>query len=96
METEREAKSVGREETYDRDLRERGAMRRELLSLSGSVAERLRRQGVRGKTVTLKVKYHDFVQVTRAITLADPTDDGGTIYRCAVELLAETEAGARP
>ena len=96
VETEREAKSVGREETYDRDLRERGAMRRELLSLSGSVAERLRRQGVRGKTVTLKVKYHDFVQVTRAITLADPTDDGGTIYRCAVELLAETEAGARP
>ena len=28
--------------------------------------------------------------------MADPTDDGGTIYRCAVELLAETEAGARP
>jgi len=96
VEREREAKSIGHEETYDRDLRDRGAMRRELHSLSGRVAERLRRQGVRGKTVTLKVKYHDFVQVTRAVTLADATDDGGTIYRCSVELLAETEAGARP
>jgi DNA polymerase-4 len=96
VETEREAKSIGHEETYDSDLRYRGTMRREILSLSGRVSERLRRQGVRGKTVTLKVKYRDFVQVTRAITLADPTDDGGTIYRCALELLAETEAGARP
>jgi DNA polymerase-4 len=96
VETEREVKSVGHEETYDRDLRDRGVLRREILSLSQRVAERLRRQGVRGKTVTLKVKYHDFVQVTRAITLADPTDDGGTIYRCAVELLAATDAGTRP
>jgi DNA polymerase-4 len=96
VETEREAKSFGHEETYDRDLRDRGTMRREILSLSHRVSERLRRHGVRGKTVTLKVKYHDFVQATRAITLADPTDDGGTIYRCAVELLAATDAGARP
>ncbi len=96
VESQREAKSIGHEETYDRDLRERGAMRREILSLSHRVSERLRRHGVRGKTVTLKVKYRDFVQVTRAITLADPTDDGGTIYRCAAELLAATEAGARP
>jgi DNA polymerase-4 len=96
VETEREAKSVGHEETYDRDLRERGAMRREILSLSQKVSERLRRGSVRGKTVTLKVKYRDFVQVTRAITLADPTDDGGAIYRCAVELLSATDAGTRP
>ncbi|MEW6721387.1 MAG: DNA polymerase IV [Thermodesulfobacteriota bacterium] len=96
VETEHEAKSVGHEETYDRDLRDRGTMRRELLALSGRVSERLRAKELRGKTVTLKVKYHDFVQVTRAITLADPTSDGGTIYRCAVELLAETEAGSRP
>jgi DNA polymerase-4 len=96
VETEREAKSVGHEETYDRDLRDRGTVRREILSLSHRVSERMRRHGVRGKTVTLKVKYHDFVQVTRAITLADPTDDGGTIYRCAVELLAATDAGTRP
>ncbi|MFA6147875.1 MAG: DNA polymerase IV [bacterium] len=95
VETEREAKSVGHEDTYDHDLRDRGAMRRELLSLSDRVSSRLRRGGIKGKTVTLKVKYHDFVQVTRAITLGDPTDDGGTIYRCALDLLLDTEAGAR-
>jgi DNA polymerase-4 len=96
VETEREVKSVGHEDTYDHDLRDRGAMRRELLSLSDRVSSRLRRGGIRGKTVTLKVKYHDFVQVTRAITLSEPTDDGGTIYRCALDLLRDTEAGARP
>ncbi len=96
VETERETKSIGHEETFERDLRYRETIRRELLALSGRVAERLRREGLRGKTVTLKVKYSDFVQVTRAITLADPTDDGGTIYRCAMDLLSETEAGVRP
>ena len=96
VETEHEAKSIGHEDTYDHDLRERGAMRRELLSLSDRVSARLRRHGLRGRTVTLKVKYHDFVQVTRAATLADPTDDGGALYRVALDLLGNTEAGARP
>ena len=96
VETEREAKSIGHEETYDHDLRDRGVMRRELLSLSDRVSSRMRRGGIKGRTVTLKVKYNDFVQVTRAITLTDPTDDGGTIYRCALDLLLDTEAGTRP
>ena len=96
VETEREAKSIGNEETYDRDLRHRETMRRELLALSSRVAERLRKEGLRGKTITLKIKYADFVQITRAITLHNATDDGGTIYRCALDLLAETEAGVRP
>ena len=96
VETERETKSIGHEETYSRDLQHREMMRRELLVLSNRVAERLRKEGFRGKTVTLKVKYADFVQVTRAITLHNATDDGGTIYRCALDLLMETEAGVRP
>jgi DNA polymerase-4 len=96
VETSLEAKSIGHEDTYDHDLRERGAMRRELLSLSDRVSARLRRHGVKGKTVTLKVKYADFVQVTRAATLSEPTDDGGSLYRIALDLLGNTEAGARP
>ena len=96
VETESEAKSIGHEDTYDHDLRERGAMRRELLSLSDRVSARLRRHGLKGRTVALKVKYADFVQVTRAATLSDPTDDGGALYRIALDLLGNTEAGARP
>ena len=71
-------------------------MRRELLSLSDRVSARLRRHGLKGKTVTLKVKYADFVQVTRAATLSEHTDDGGTLYRVALDLLGNTQAGARP
>ena len=96
VETESVTKSIGHEETYGRDLQRREMMRRELLSLSHRVAQRLRNEGFRGKTVTLKVKYADFVQITRAITLLNATDDGGTIYRCVLDLLEETEAGARP
>ena len=96
VETEHEAKSIGHEDTYGHDLRERGAMRRELLSLADRVSARLRRHGLKGKTVTLKVKYADFVQVTRAATLSEPADDGGALYRVALDLLGNTEAGARP
>ncbi|GAB4246378.1 MAG: DNA polymerase IV [Deltaproteobacteria bacterium] len=96
VETDRDAKSIGHEDTYDHDLRDRSAMKRELLSLADRVSSRLRRAGLRGRTVTLKVKYHDFAQVTRAATLFEPTDDGGTIYRCALDRLLDTEAGVRP
>ncbi len=96
VETEREAKSIGHEDTYDADIRDLAAMRRELLGLADRVAERLRGHGVKGRTVTLKVKYADFTTITRAATLPGPTDDGGEVYRCVVPLLAKTEAGRRP
>jgi DNA polymerase-4 len=96
VETEREAKSIGREETYPEDLLDGETIRRELLSLSVRVASRMRRHGIKGKTVTLKVKYHDFTLVTRAVTLEAPTDDGGDIHGCAMKLLAKTEGGRRP
>ncbi len=96
VETEREAKSIGHEDTYDEDIRDPEAIRKEILDLADRVAWRLRRAGVRGRTVTLKVKYADFTTITRAATLPRPTDDGGEIYRSAVPLLAKTEAGRRP
>jgi DNA polymerase-4 len=93
---EREAKSIGREETYPRDLIEMESIKKELLSLAMRVAERTRRHGVKGRTITLKVKYHDFTMITRAATLDHGTDDGGEVYRCVLELLPRTEAGSRP
>jgi DNA polymerase-4 len=93
---EQEAKSIGHEETYPEDLVEMEPIRRELLSLATRVAERLRRHGVKGRTVTLKVKYRDFTLVTRAVTLPRTVDDGGEIYRSVLSLLPKTEAGSRP
>jgi DNA polymerase-4 len=56
----------------------------------------MRRDGVTGKTVTLKVKFSDFVQVTRSATLAGSTDNGHEIYSTACHLLEKTDAGPRP
>src|SRR3989304_5745827 len=72
VEPEHEVKSIGHEDTYDEDIRDREAIGKELLSLAHRVSSRLRRKGFRGRTVTLKVKYHDFTQVTRAATLPSP------------------------
>lgn len=96
VETGNEVKSIGHEDTYEQDIRGRKTLERQLLDLSHRVASRMRRHGFRGRTVTLKVKYADFEQVTRAESLQQPTDDGGTIYRIARRLLDKTEAGSRP
>ena len=96
VEPEQKAKSIGNEETFETDLRERHRLERELLALSTKVARRLRRHGVCGRTVTLKVKYHDFRQITRSLTLAAATCDEGEIYATIKSLLAKTEAGRIP
>ncbi len=93
---EREAKSVGHEDTYEEDLLDPARMRRELLSLANRVGARLRRYSLRGRTITLKVKFHDFKLVSRSTTLDEGTDDDLTIFRQVCELLRQTEAGRRP
>ncbi len=96
VEPDHEVKSIGHEDTYDEDIRDGEAIRKELLSLAQRVSARMRRKGFRGRTVTLKVKYHDFTMVTRAVTIPSATDDGGAIYRTVLPLLQKTEAGRRP
>ncbi|MEW6501193.1 MAG: DNA polymerase IV [Thermodesulfobacteriota bacterium] len=96
VEPEQEAKSIGNEETFETDLRERQMIERELLALSTKVARRLRRHEVCGRTITLKVKYHDFKQITRSVTLATATCDEGEIYAAIKTLLIKTEAGRIP
>jgi len=95
VEIEDEVKSIGQEETFAEDVIDEETAKREILSLATKVGRRLRKEGVRGKTITLKVKYHDFVQITRSLTTAEPTDDGGEITRVGYLLLEKTEAGRR-
>jgi len=96
VEPEREIKSMGREETFDEDLLEIFALRRELLDIATRTAARLRNHRLKGRTVTLKVKYSDFRLVTREVTLPLGIDDGGEIFRQALTLLEKTEAGKKP
>ena len=63
---EREAKSLGKETTFEDDYTDYEVLRQVLLELAQQVGWRLRRQGLAGHTVTLKVKYADFRTVTRS------------------------------
>ena len=96
VEVEYEAQSIGNEETFDHDLLDSARLDRELLALCLRVARRLRQEGVAGRTVTVKVKYSDFVQVTRSLSLAEAIDDDASLLRIGRGLLAKTEAGSRP
>jgi DNA polymerase-4 len=96
VEPEHETKSVGHEFTFDKDLKDTDTIRRELLKLSGMVAKRLRSNNLLGKTITLKVKYHDFKQITRSITIKEHTADSKRIYEEVLQLLDKTKAGAKP
>jgi DNA polymerase-4 len=91
-----DAKSVGHERTFARDILDLNRAKVEILALANQVAHRLRLGGTIGKTVTLKTKYDDFAQVTRSITLPKPTNDEACIYSNACKLLGKTEAGKRP
>ena len=86
----------GNERTFMHDITEPGDAKKALLALATRVGRRMRRKKMSGKTVSLKVKYHDFKQITRAKTLARLTDDGLEIYRVACDLLQKTEVGKRP
>ena len=96
VETEHETKSVGHEFTFDTDLVELETIRRELLELAVMVAKRLRRYQLQGKTITLKVKYHNFKQITRSATIKQHTADSKRIYEEVIRLLQKTNAGEKP
>ncbi len=79
-------KSMGSDETFDRDTDDRAVVLRELLRLSARVTGRMRAAGVAGRTVTLKVRFADFTTITRSRTLPDATDGTGEIHRTAAAL----------
>jgi DNA polymerase IV len=85
------AKSVGGEETFESDVVGEAALSRCLLMQASRVGRRLRAHGLRGRVVTLKVKYADFVSVTRRVTLPRPTDDDAVIYEAARAQLARID-----
>lgn len=95
--SEREAKSISVEDTYDTDHVDRRLLGALVERQAGKVTERLRKARLSGRTVTLKVRLHDFSTHTRSATLPGPTDDTRTVSRVARALLAEldTSGGVR-
>jgi DNA polymerase IV len=88
-------KSLSHEETYQRDLEDRGEVLRELLRLSHRVAARLRADGYRARTVTVKFRLPSFSTLTRSRTLPDPTDVAAEVFDVARSLYEALPAGRR-
>ncbi|MCW2857495.1 MAG: DNA-directed polymerase [Marmoricola sp.] len=94
---EREAKSISVEDTYDTDHVDRRLLVALVDRQASKVTDRLRKARLSGRTVTLKVRLHDFSTHTRSATLPGPTDDTRTVARVARTLLSEldTSGGVR-
>lgn len=91
----RSRKSVGVEITYQHDLDDPGRILKELLGLCDKAIARMAAGRWLAHTVTIKLKYHDFVQVTRSRTLPRPVIQGDDLTGVFSELLKDTEAGSR-
>ena len=86
--TERITKSVSSETTFPDDIGDTEELRRVLEELAGGVAESLERKGLRGRTVTVKMRLADFTTFTRQSTLATPSNEPGPVRDLAWRLLS--------
>jgi DNA polymerase-4 len=96
VQPDRPRKSAGSENTFARDLTDVADMRASLDEMARDIAAWLAKRSLLARTVTVKVRYSDFTTVTRSHSLAGHTADPEVIARVACDLLARTEAGARP
>jgi DNA polymerase-4 len=89
VESDRMVKSIGRETTFATDIADRDVLETALLKFAVDVGRSLRKEGFKGKMITLKVRYDDFRTVSRSHTLAQATNLDGVIYKEACNLLRE-------
>ncbi len=88
-------KSVSREETFDRNIADHAQLENILLELVEDVCSTLRRKSLRGRTVSIKVRYSDFTTFTRDRSV-EPTHDDRTVFSVARELLSTAAEPGRP
>jgi DNA polymerase IV len=91
VEPDQETKSVGAEDTFEQDLTQIEEMNAELDKIAMVVHKRLAGYQLKGRTVSLKIKYSDFKIITRSRSLAEPFNDPASIAAIARELLLTTE-----
>lgn len=87
----RKVKSVGAEDTFPYDLVSLDEMSTELTKIANLVHDRLSKNNLKGRTITLKIKYDDFKQITRSKTFTSRINDLDIIITTAKELLISTE-----
>ena len=93
--SEHEPKSSGSENTFPHDLTDLQTIRDEIAEMAGHAAAWLARRELYARTVTIKVRYHDFTTITRSQS-ESATRDEPSIRQRAVALVEKTEAGRKP
>lgn len=88
---DQQAKSIGHEITFSEDQESLRFLRHQLAQLSEKVGWRLREQSFHARTVSIKVRFHDFKTITRSHSLNYSFNDDDTIFDCALQLLEDVK-----
>lgn len=91
VQSERETKSVSVEDTYQEDLITKDTMLAELKILSERLAVRLQRSELKGRTITVKFKFHDFKIITRSQSFSVLADDQQFFIKIIEQILDKTD-----
>ncbi len=96
VETTRIRKSIGCERTLEKDIYQNSSVIIELYHVAVELVERLSRKDFHGNTLTLKIKFHDFKQITRSITQTEELNELSTILPLAKQLMKEVDYAQHP
>ena len=89
-------KSIGKENTFSTDLTDMQEIQQKLTVIAEKIAELLKSREILAKTLTLKVKYNDFTQITRAYSYKSHIQSADEFMEQVPALIAKTELGSRP
>jgi len=95
VQPDRETKSVGAEDTFPYDLATTEEMCAGLDKIAPLVADRLQRHNLKGRTITVKIKFSDFKLITRSLSLPQGVCDVDTITATARQILTATDLADR-
>jgi DNA polymerase-4 len=95
VQSSRETKSLAAEDTFEHDLIRIEEMHKELSKLADKVSDRLEKKQLKGRTITLKLKYSDFTIINRSQSFDKPVSDYESIYNTAIVLLENIDTANR-
>ena len=80
-------KSIGRETTFPINITKKEILIKELLKISQIVGYTARKEGYKGRTITLKIRFHNFITFNKSKSIENPTHLDDIIFKTVVELL---------
>jgi DNA polymerase IV len=96
VEGSRPARTISAETTFEHDVTERARLEEALRQLIDRLGERLRSDGVRARTVSVKLKLPDFRLVSRQVSRTSPTDDDDVLFTAALAALERSHIESHP